>query len=335
MKSERRIHHPARHRRWATSAPQIRRGLPAAGFDLVNPNLARYMNSISGSDLTGDGTISNPYQTLAKCRNSISNQSASNIYTVCILNAGVISEPPISNWAPFINIAGPGWLECAVNTPITVIPVNGEQGWLEIEGISLGGDNGSGYAFVYDGTAASLATLKLFDTFVAGLLFRNDADNQGYLQTNCGILGFKTTLRGNAIIRGTDIEQVWEVEESQSGGSFVEIIGSAMELSDVTIHGNSTVILAGCTPPKSITGGITITPGGSTVPTLQVDPGSGPDPTTLGLPLNLKLAGDLFYVKYTPGTPGQWAGSPPTNASAALDRLAAAVFALGGNTPIP
>jgi len=303
--------------------------------DVANPNLSRYVNSISGSDVTGDGTISNPFQTLAKCRNSISDQSASKVYTVYILNDGNVNEPPITNWATFINIKGPGWLQCAINTPITVSVANDEEGWLEIEGVSLGGDNGNGYAFVYDGTNAKLATLKLFETFSAGLLFRNDAGNQGFLQTNCGVLGFKTTLRGNAIIRGTDIEQIWEVEESASGGSFDEIIGSALELSDGTIHGNSTVILAGCTPPKSMTGGMTVSPGGSATPTLQVDPGSGPDPTALGLPLNLNLAGDLFYVKYTPGNPAQWAGSPPPSASAALDRLAAAVFALRGNTPIP
>lgn len=40
------------------------------------------------------------------------------------------------------------------------------------------------------------------------------------------------------------------------------------------------------------------------------------------------------YVEYTPATPGDWAGSPPTNAQDALDRIAAVVAILNGS-PIP
>ena len=333
MKSVRPAFHPALHRRFDLSAPPAQlRNRQANKFALVNPNVARYMDSVNGSDSTGDGTISKPYMTLAKCRDSITDQSEFKVYTVFVLNSGVITEAPILNWATFINISGPGWLFTAINTPITVAVADGEQGWLEIEGISLGGDSSSDYAFTYDGTNADIATLKLFDTFVAGLLYRTDAGNRGYLQTNGGVLGYKTTLRGNVVLRGTDLFNSWEVEESQGQGSFVEIIGSSMNDSHGgsvgVINGNSTVILAGCTPPVSITG----SPSATDTPTLQVDPGSVP--SLLIPPINLRLVGDLSAVKYTPGTPAQWATPAPTNASDALDRLTAAVFALNGNTPI-
>ena len=178
MKSVRPAFHPALHRRFDLSAPPAQlRNRQANKFALVNPNVARYMDSVNGSDSTGDGTISKPYMTLAKCRDSITDQSEFKVYTVFVLNSGVITEAPILNWATFINISGPGWLFTAINTPITVAVADGEQGWLEIEGISLGGDSSSDYAFTYDGTNANLATLKLFDTFVAGAYERGRGIN--------------------------------------------------------------------------------------------------------------------------------------------------------------
>lgn len=40
-------------------------------------------------------------------------------------------------------------------------------------------------------------------------------------------------------------------------------------------------------------------------------------------------------AKYYAATPSQWSGSAPANVNAAIDRLAAAVYAATGNTPIP
>jgi hypothetical protein len=38
---------------------------------------------------------------------------------------------------------------------------------------------------------------------------------------------------------------------------------------------------------------------------------------------------------YAAGTPSQWASAAPANVKAAIDRLAAAVYILDANTPIP
>jgi hypothetical protein len=44
---------------------------------------------------------------------------------------------------------------------------------------------------------------------------------------------------------------------------------------------------------------------------------------------------DAGSSTYTPGNATHWAGTAPTNAQSGLDRLAAQVYALGSNTPIP
>lgn len=43
---------------------------------------------------------------------------------------------------------------------------------------------------------------------------------------------------------------------------------------------------------------------------------------------------DITGMAYTPATPGNWSGSPAT-LQAAIDRLAAQLYVIGGNTPIP
>jgi hypothetical protein len=45
--------------------------------------------------------------------------------------------------------------------------------------------------------------------------------------------------------------------------------------------------------------------------------------------------GSFTTLTYTPATPANWSGAAPTTVKSAIDRLAAAVFTLRGNSPIP
>lgn len=72
-----------------------------------------------------------------------------------------------------------------------------------------------------------------------------------------------------------------------------------------------------------------------------------PDPRTFPLSTVIRdtTTGQLLWnaggttwsplPNYQPATPAQWSGTAPSTIGAALDRIAAAVYALRGNTPIP
>ena len=63
---------------------------------------------------------------------------------------------------------------------------------------------------------------------------------------------------------------------------------------------------------------------------ISITPGS-PD----GLAGSITPSSGAAQVTYIAAVPGQWAGSPPAYDKAAIDRLAAAVFALRTSAPIP
>lgn len=298
--------------------------------------MARYVDSVNGNDTNGNGTISQPFQTLLKARNSITDQSAAKIYTVVILNTGFIMEPAITNWAPFINLLGPGMALLNIMTSITVVADVGREGLLQVQGTSIFG------GLSYDGSSATQATLILVNVAVGGLLFRADPNHYGGLVTEGSVLSANTVVRGNFYARGTDIYQSWLIEEATSDPiplpcsesptkirPFTEIVGGSLHCSEGTITGASVVILAGCVPARSITGQAV----SGRTPVLQTDPGSIPG--KLSGSITLTLAGQVKYVGYTSAAPQQWAGTAPGNAGDALDRLAAVVYALRSNSPIP
>lgn len=69
----------------------------------------------------------------------------------------------------------------------------------------------------------------------------------------------------------------------------------------------------------------------------SVNPGVSTDPLVMTQAPD-STAGAISPGAITPLTgasPGLWAGSVPTNSSAAINRLASAVYALRGNVPIP
>lgn len=63
--------------------------------------------------------------------------------------------------------------------------------------------------------------------------------------------------------------------------------------------------------------------------------GTGNNPIPMPAGWTLTLGSRAQVVSYAPATPGNWAGTAPTQVSNAIDRLAALAVTLNGGTPIP
>lgn len=302
--------------------------------------------SKGGSDITGTGTLGNPYLTINKAMTSIVDASQAKPYAIDVgagnFNdnftmkpwVGIIGQPASSGFegitqigCPGLNLLDPSWN-------------NGNTyGVAWMAHVTLNNT----YVFDFDAVSNLNGQLTFFDCmFNAGATFNGHGagnvnnitwDNclsyAGATVTGCQ---FFFTIGGTAFQGGTV-----SINSSASGQATTWLsLGGC-------VNGNATFLWNPAHPASSVSSGIfvgcdvtgTLTLNGLHT-AFQATVGGVPPTVTLlgGAPaptLNTK-ANSLGYAA-NPTT--NWAGAAPTSVTSALDRMASLVKTLNGGVPIP
>ncbi len=300
----------------------------------------------SGDDVTGDGSIANPFLTIQRAEDAIVDASPTKPYNI---NVGAGEYADTFYMKPWV------WV-IAEHRRQTIIPAN------------IGLDP----LFLTKGTSGPTARSGLMDLTLNGLV---DFDLQTFGGTgnarleiwHCGI-NQKLTFRARRDGDGMSIESAFINAglTGRGGGNCLLMncyIGNNVDIAaDAKATGGTFWELANC---YFNNGTLTLTSFPSPVSLLRVNLMNfanwpvtnlpslfivGPNTTVYsnGVPIqaNVSFSGgasdapaffirttDLFSWGYTPAVPTQWALPRPYSAQQAVDRLAARVFALGGLIP--
>lgn len=89
-------------------------GPPGQGFIY---RYERFLDPVNGSDITGDGGITNPFQTVSHALSTINDNSPTNQYEL-ILAPGTYNDEPVE-WKNFVSMRGVDRTVTIINFPIT------------------------------------------------------------------------------------------------------------------------------------------------------------------------------------------------------------------------
>ncbi len=281
----------------------------------------------AGNDTTGDGSFDNPFASIGKAMASITTATPATPFTI-VLGPGTYTEDVALK--PSVSIVG--------IDPIYTSEINGNVS-LDASWASVSDEENSGIsnALVQGGSTVNFGTqeqgsvLFVNVTFVGAVsLLGANGDNSNtvamvscFLFDPCTVEGIDlsssaTDFTGGVTFAATGSSNAFWTSESDaiSGGMSVTSSGSHTAIVDsVASAVEGTLTLDGAESLYTCSA-----PGIPTTVTLQ---NGAPPPVLTTLSEG---------IDYTPTTPGNWAGSPPTTVQQALDRIAANV---GNAHPIP
>ena len=307
-----------------------------------------HVSTGSGNDVTGNGTLLNPYRTVAAAISAASTQGGDQI----VLHPGTyIENVTMGKFNTTICAAqGTNGGEVNFSGTMTVSQSSSPASSIRLFGLSILNLVHSGVGGLF------LENCKINDTFTKATTayFRaNDCDFNRNISVVSG--GF-TEFQG-----GT---------QSSSGSAFIINNPTAFVTVRDSITAYSPVLISGtlglndCTILATSSGGPAIT---SLSPSSVVQIVDSTTVDTNGLPTRLTIGGALSYsnsvfnkttstlgtslgaiadfqtiradtitgsnINYTAAAPSNWSGSAPTTVKSAIDRLAAQLFAISGAIP--
>lgn len=283
-------------------------------FNSLTANQIRYVNYNSGNDSTGDGTITNPWKTIQKAYNSITDATNTNAYTVYVQgtvdpdSSAITGKPDIN----FVGSTGPlqsqGTVSTTIGQAITISGGSADAGVVFAHLIT------SGITWTRNDTTS--ISLKLFDV----------SDGVGITLKQSNALGLASLYIYDSVLGGTLDTQSTSVNVFNSrlfGTCTLEDPGNPTGYEFIANDLGCTMTAAG--PANfyvsgNLNDGITIT-GTTTVngtPAFNID--SGSIPTPLGSFTLSSLFSLSSLTSYSPVLSTNWA-TPPSNVADALDRL--------------
>ena len=293
--------------------------------------------SVGGSDVTGDGTIGNPYATIPHAISTITDASINKRYAVIVEPGNYANNIILEPW---IWIEGTDPLLTRITAAsITFDPVTWNAG--------PGTDNRAGFsnvtlvnAYTFDFSAVSSAAGKLYfgncrfnaqPTFTAfnainQVAMQNCLGFDGYTQN-----GINMSLDGTNFINGGTVT----LNSINTGDNLPTLLAASGGGSDGPLVCNWSPNIGTNDNHIGVTllsfpfaGGVTLNgandPGGPQQPMLTATADSIVNPVTLsgGAPTPVLLT-PASAVEYTPANPGAWPLPTPTQVKQALDDLIA------------
>jgi len=293
--------------------------LTVLGFMSAAPFRDRYVSGISGSDTTGDGSKSAPWQTLQFAYDSITDARVGFLYSIHV-------ETP-ADTVPIIgkpNIYLMGWTVCIIAQPLT------------IEGV-VGNDQVGFQDIVFDG----LVTWNRNDYTQIELMLDNAGFSYGLNYGNAGAGGAFFAALDSVFIGGTfqcPSGAVFVSPTMYAGSltfldagmyAYYEFLGGYLG-GPLTLSGGAYAYFSGVQADVPYGYTLTTVAGASGTPIIQTDASS--IPTTISGPHSLILTTQASNVNFQVSDATKWASPSPTTTDEAINRIAAIV---GQSIPIP
>lgn len=281
----------------------------------------RYIDFISGSDLSGDGSITNPWKTLQHAYNS--SLPTINEPYVFYLSGGnndtdsapIIGKPNVSLYSDYL---------IQINQPLTISGSTTNDGCTFTNIIFIGAfswirNDFSVFGATFNGCQFfNGPTLQQTGTGTASVTGYNSVFvNLNLLVPKAGSFFTGCTFLGATTFGDADNSAYYEIMGGYTSSAITVSGGAEAYFSGVMVDLPFGASLTGVTTAKGI-------------PLFQSDSGSMP-PTITGT-YTLNLTSYAQYGGYTPLTSARWANPQPTTIKEALDRIAAVV---GATVPIP
>lgn len=297
-----------------------------------------------GNDVTGDGTLENPFLTIQRAMNAIVDASAVKMYNINV-GAGIYDDP--FNQKPFVFVIA----EARRQTVISALATIGLDPTFATAG-TVGGVARAGLVDLtlnaptnYDLTTVGGTGNARFEIWHSGinqpLNFRARRDGDGIsIESSFINAGMTGAGSGNSVIINCYVgSDVFITTDPNTGATFWELANVYFNFGNLSLRSPA--------PPNSLFLRVNLMNVASWISTLTV----GGALTTVysnGLPLRTQVffvdgaisdpsffirTSDAFSWGYSPVTPADWTAPPPFNIQQALDRLAARVALLG--PPLP
>lgn len=290
--------------------------------------------SPDGSNIDGDGSVNNPYQTIVKALSEITTNDSTHIFNI-ILSAGYYNETLQIRLKPWVNLIGYG-INTVINNSSAIILDNSWDsslnGTIAIENLTIENNLSLDFSTVpsSDSPVVNVNNIQINGTF----LIEGNAVNPNIFFIRSSFIN--TAVFNNAVI------QSWDNYYFVSFASGLSTFTTSTLFNSIGDIYNSTVALFGA--PSGLTtqtfdinsselkGTLNVT---GTKATLNIDVSSYIVPTILsGATVNLKSISDGLKANYSPSnyTP---IATPPDSTSSLHAHLRGIDGALSGVSPSP
>jgi hypothetical protein len=312
-----------------------------------------YVNK-AGNDATADGSECDPFLTVTAAMASIVDATPAKRYAISI-GPGGYTEPLVHLKAnvqlvgtstlltrlsiPF-DINDPSWFEAA---PFTN---DNRSGFVDLALLSgplnfnfVTVNSFSGKLFFVSVNLTPSPTFTAFSTSVNQVNIRDSLLSAGYTQNGINMVMFASFVSsGNIVInsQATTDAQVNLVGGGINGNVIINVQSGHIPIDPLNL--TSFAITEDIFSPPNTTGRLIVNGVNNVITTVRATADSIPirsRVTLTGTATTLIRVDDAFGLAYTPGNPANWVDPDPTTVQEALDRIAAQVFIIGGNVPIP
>jgi hypothetical protein len=289
---------------------------------MLAPN-RRYIDFENGSDSTGNGSLINPWQTLAYAYSQVTDSSQANAYTFFLsggtntnTDSGTISAlPDVNLFCEYpINVnaaltisgglsSGPSFTNIIFNQAFNWL-INDVNAFTALNIINCTFNNGCNYG--NSGGSQAIAELFIY------------GGNNYFAGATVNFQVIYAYIQGGEFAAGTNFLDANTASEVQLFGCYFA--------APISFSGNALVEMAGCFADDNAGYTFTTSTGGSGTPTVYTDASSLS--STVSGPAQINFTDVAQYIEYTPAIPGNWS-PPPALVSTALDQLAASKQPLG------
>jgi hypothetical protein len=283
-----------------------------------------YVDFISGSDTTGNGTITKPWKTIQHAYNSIS-PSINEPYTIYLSGGNNDTDSGTITAKPNVSLVSDYLIQVS-GSAFTISGGTSNDGCSFTNIIFIG-------AFSWVRSDNSTIGLNLYNTqFFSGPTFQqNGSGSANVIAFNCVFVNasFQLPRAGSFFTSCTFLGSTTTFGDVDSN-SYYEFLGGYNSSTMSISGGVDLAYFTGIVHDAAFGAALSFVTTGNGAPNVQFD-SAGLTPTYTGGPV-LTYSSYSQYESYTPSDSTKWVNPQPTTVKQALDRIAAVV---GLITPIP
>jgi len=307
---------------WSTGG-----GSPAASYEV-------YVSK-AGNDTTGNGSQGLPFLTVKGAYAHILDASSTKRYIINVAG-GTYAETGDILVKPWTWLVGAG-VDATVITSSTnniLLDPTFATGTIDfgLNNFTVGGATVINFnLFAMVGTGSVLCDAYDINCGAFTMIGRTNTDLIHMWNCACGatVLDSVNAIVKNCMFAGSSTFE----NASDAAGSFVWQISDSVYGSSLSILQSSTGVCSADLSCLRVITSLIIT--GAGFLTVTADSASLSVPTVTVTTATLVMTTQAQAVGYTPNASAKWAATAPSNITQALDRIAALVYTLNTNTPIP